>query len=260
MTYKPLGKRVTSGSGLVDLVRDNNGGADHSSIPEWEIDNTELDFHNSRIIGRGAFGVVQIAVWRGTKVAVKKILRSLEQDQHTIRDFQEEVSLLPLLRHPNIVQFMGAVTLNPPLMLVTEYLPKGDLFEMLSQEKHLNVPQILRYTLDIARGMNYLHSHKPEAIVHRDLKPRNLLLGDGGHLKVADFGLSKLIHQGVEKYQMTGETGSFIFNFARSGADASSKKEMDYSDKFDNQQGRQIKSYTRIADPGSNSCDGDLQF
>ncbi|KAJ6814979.1 serine/threonine-protein kinase STY8-like isoform X1 [Iris pallida] len=51
----------------------------------------------------------------------------------------------------------------------------------------------VRFALDIARGMNYLHEHKPEAIIHRDLEPSNILRDDSGHLKVADFGVSKLL-------------------------------------------------------------------
>jgi len=51
----------------------------------------------------------------------------------------------------------------------------------------------VKFALDIARGMNYLHENKPEPIIHRDLEPSNILRDDSGHLKVADFGVSKLL-------------------------------------------------------------------
>eukprot|EP00246_Nothoceros_aenigmaticus_P017115 TRINITY_DN8152_c0_g1_i2.p1 TRINITY_DN8152_c0_g1~~TRINITY_DN8152_c0_g1_i2.p1 ORF type:complete len:170 (-),score=30.80 TRINITY_DN8152_c0_g1_i2:236-745(-) len=60
--------------------------------------------------------------------------------------------------------------------------------------------------------MNYLHEHKPNPIIHRDLKPRNLLQDEAGHLKVADFGLGKLVEANLDEvYKMTGETGSYRY-------------------------------------------------
>lgn len=89
---------------------------------DWEIDPSELDFSNSNIIGKGSFGEILKAYWRGTPVAIKRILPSLSDDRLVIQDFRHEVNLLVKLRHPNIVQFLGAVTEKKPLMLITEYL------------------------------------------------------------------------------------------------------------------------------------------
>ncbi|XP_019159294.1 PREDICTED: mitogen-activated protein kinase kinase kinase isoform X3 [Ipomoea nil] len=63
----------------------------------------------------------------------------------------------------------------------------------LGMSLHYCIVGFDNFPLDIARGMNYLHEHKPEAIIHRDLEPSNILRDDSGHLKVADFGLSKLM-------------------------------------------------------------------
>ncbi|XP_019159295.1 PREDICTED: mitogen-activated protein kinase kinase kinase isoform X4 [Ipomoea nil] len=63
----------------------------------------------------------------------------------------------------------------------------------LGMSLHYCIVGFDNFALDIARGMNYLHEHKPEAIIHRDLEPSNILRDDSGHLKVADFGLSKLM-------------------------------------------------------------------
>lgn len=70
---------------------------------------------------------------------------------------------------------------------------QGDLRAFLKQKGAFKPIMALKLALDIARGMNYLHEHKPEAIIHRDLEPENILRDDSGHLKVADFGLSKLM-------------------------------------------------------------------
>ncbi|XP_052622262.1 integrin-linked protein kinase 1 isoform X2 [Lactuca sativa] len=181
---------------------------------DWEIDPVELDFTNSHMIGKGSFGEIVRASWRGTPVAVKRILPSLSDDKLVIQDFRHEVNLLVKLRHPNIVQFLGAVTAKKPLMLITEYLRGGDLHQCLKEKGALSPTTAINFALDIARGMAYLHN-EPNVIVHRDLKPRNVLLvnTNADHLKVGDFGLSKLIRvqNSHDIYKMTGETGSYRY-------------------------------------------------
>lgn len=181
---------------------------------DWEIEPSELDFSNSNMIGKGSFGEILKASWRGTPVAVKRILPSLSDDRLVIQDFRHEVILLVKLRHPNIVQFLGAVTERKPLMLITEYLRGGDLHQHLKEKGALNPATAVNFALDIARGMAYLHN-EPNVIIHRDLKPRNVLLvnSSADHLKVGDFGLSKLIkvQNSHDVYKMTGETGSYRY-------------------------------------------------
>ncbi|KAK1437723.1 hypothetical protein QVD17_03519 [Tagetes erecta] len=181
---------------------------------DWEIDPMELDFTSSHIVGKGSFGEILRANWRGTPVAVKRILPSLSDDRFVIQDFRHEVNLLVKLRHPNIVQFLGAVTEKKPLMLITEFLRGGDLHQYLKEKGALNPSTAINFALDIARGMAYMHT-EPNVIIHRDLKPRNVLLvnSNADHLKVGDFGLSKLIRvqNSHDVYKMTGETGSYRY-------------------------------------------------
>ncbi|KAK1286353.1 Serine/threonine-protein kinase CTR1 [Acorus calamus] len=159
-------------------------------VPEYEIDAKELDFTNSVDITKGTF---RIALWRGIQVAVKKFGEGVITDEDKVREFRDELALFQQIRHPNVVQFLGAVTQSSPMMIVTEYLPKGDLGLYLKRKGALKPAVAVRLALDIARGMSYLHEHKPEAIIHRDLEPSNILRDDSGHLKVADFGVSKLL-------------------------------------------------------------------
>uniref|UniRef100_A0A1D1YNR3 non-specific serine/threonine protein kinase n=1 Tax=Anthurium amnicola TaxID=1678845 RepID=A0A1D1YNR3_9ARAE len=181
---------------------------------DWEIDPSELDFSATTVIGKGSFGEILKACWRGTPVAVKRILPSLSDDRLVTQDFRHEVNLLVKLRHPNIVQFLGAVTERKPLMLITEYLRGGDLHQYLKEKGSLGPLTAINFALDIARGMAYLHN-EPNVIIHRDLKPRNVLLvnSNADHLKVGDFGLSKLIRvqNSHDVYKMTGETGSYRY-------------------------------------------------
>ncbi|KAK4430030.1 Integrin-linked protein kinase [Sesamum alatum] len=180
----------------------------------WEIDPVELDFSNSTLIGKGSFGEILKAHWRGTPVAIKRILPNRSDDRLVIQDFRHEVHLLVKLRHPNIVYFLGAVTEKKPLMLITEYLRGGDLHQYLVEKGALNPSTATNFALDIARGMAYLHN-EPNVIIHRDLKPRNVLLvnSSADHIKVGDFGLSKLMREqhSHDVYKMTGEAGSYRY-------------------------------------------------
>ncbi|MQL99830.1 hypothetical protein Taro_032558, partial [Colocasia esculenta] len=161
-------------------------------VPEYEIDPKELDFTNSVNITKGTF---RVASWRGIQVAVKMLGDDVIIDEDKVRAFRDELALLQQIRHPNVVQFLGAVTQSSPMTIVTEYLPKGDLCQYLSRKGALKPATAVRFALDIARGMNYLHEHKPEAIIHRDLEPSNILRDDSGHLKVADFGVSRFLRK-----------------------------------------------------------------
>ncbi|GMP74108.1 hypothetical protein CsSME_00031629 [Camellia sinensis var. sinensis] len=159
-------------------------------VPEYEINPKELDFTNSVDITKGTFC---IASWRGIKVAVKRLKEEVTANGDKVRAFRDELALLQKIRHPNVVQFLGAVTQSTPMMILTEYLPKGDLRAFLKRKGALKPTTAVRFALDIARGMNYLHENRPEAIIHCDLEPSNILRDDSGHLKVADFGFSKLL-------------------------------------------------------------------
>ncbi|CAJ1962057.1 unnamed protein product [Sphenostylis stenocarpa] len=159
-------------------------------VPEYEINSKELDFTNSVEITKGTFCS---ALWRGTEVAVKKLGEEVINDEEKVKAFRDELALFQKIRHPNVIQFLGAVTQSSPMMIVTEYLPKGDLRDFLKRKGALKPSTAVRFALDIARGVGYLHENKPSPIIHRDLEPSNILRDDSGHLKVADFGVSKLL-------------------------------------------------------------------
>ncbi|CAI0540958.1 unnamed protein product [Linum tenue] len=181
-------------------------------------------------------GTYQVAKWNGTKVAVKILDKDCYTDPESISAFKHELTLLEKVRHPNVVQFVGAVTQNIPMMIVVEYHPRGDLGSYLQKKGRLSPSKTLRFALDIARhishlypgmddvpcshicilwqssldfnsvfvffvirGVNYLHECKPDPIIHCGLKPKNIMLDSGGQLKVAGFGLIKLSLISVDK-------------------------------------------------------------
>lgn len=138
---------------------------------DFEIDPADLDMSGAVPIGKGLFGDVRKARWKGTPVAVKVFQDNVGKNKNAEEDFRAELRILEQLRHPNVAQFLGAVTRSQPHMLVTEYLSNGNLYQVLKRKGSLPAQEALSYALDIARGMNYLHQRKPEAIVHRDLSP-----------------------------------------------------------------------------------------
>ncbi|KAI3849311.1 hypothetical protein MKW92_007303 [Papaver armeniacum] len=134
-------------------------------------------------IGRGSCTTVYHGLWCGSDVAVK-VFSEFEYSEDLLRTFRQEVLLMKGLRHPNVLLFMGAVTSPKHLCIVTEFLPRGSLFQLLRRNPPaLDWKRRVLMALDIARGMNYLHCYNPP-IVHRDLKSSNLLVDNNWHLKV----------------------------------------------------------------------------
>ncbi|XP_040284706.1 mitogen-activated protein kinase kinase kinase 7 isoform X2 [Bufo bufo] len=148
-----------------------------------EIDFKEIEVEE--VVGRGTFGVVCKAKWRGKDVAIKQIESESERKAFII-----ELRQLSRVNHPNIVKLYGAC-LNP-VCLVMEYAEGGSLYNVLHGAEPLpyyTAAHAMSWCLQCAQGVAYLHSMKPKALIHRDLKPPNLLLVAGGTvLKICDFG------------------------------------------------------------------------
>eukprot|EP00026_Physarum_polycephalum_P001822 Phypoly_transcript_01825.p1 GENE.Phypoly_transcript_01825~~Phypoly_transcript_01825.p1 ORF type:complete len:934 (+),score=138.65 Phypoly_transcript_01825:235-3036(+) len=144
-------------------------------------------------IGRGASGEVFKGTFRGTEVAVKRIITSTV-NANVIQEFELEVAIMCGLRHPNIILFMGSCydAANKEMLLVMEYMAKGSLHDVLHNQKiSLNYDMKLHLALQAAQGINFLHQSQPP-IVHRDLKSHNILLDDKWNARISDFGITKL--------------------------------------------------------------------
>ncbi|XP_077444076.1 mitogen-activated protein kinase kinase kinase 7 isoform X1 [Stigmatopora argus] len=143
------------------------------------------DIEVEEVVGRGAFGVVCKAKWKGKDVAIKTIESESERTA-----FFVELRQLSRVNHPNIVKLYGSC--SNPVCLVMEYAEGGSLYNVLHGAEPLpcySASHAMSWCLQCSQGVAYLHGMKPKALIHRDLKPPNLLLVAGGTvLKICDFG------------------------------------------------------------------------
>ncbi|XP_026380797.1 probable serine/threonine-protein kinase SIS8 isoform X1 [Papaver somniferum] len=200
----PEAERVSDRSAGNDSTRSDIALDD---VAEWEIPWEDMALGER--IGLGSYGEVYRGDWHGTEVAVKKFL---DQDisGDALEEFRSEVRIMKRLRHPNVVLFMGAVTRAPNLSIVTEFLPRGSLYRLIHRpNSQVDERRRLRMALDVARGMNYLHSCTP-VIVHRDLKSPNLLVDKNWVVKVCDFGLSRIKHNTFLSSRSTAGTAEWM--------------------------------------------------
>ncbi|XP_075869132.1 mitogen-activated protein kinase kinase kinase 7 isoform X2 [Nelusetta ayraudi] len=143
------------------------------------------DIEVEEVVGRGAFGVVCKAKWKGNDVAIKTIESESER-----KAFIVELRQLSRVNHPNIVKLYGSC--HNPVCLVMEYAEGGSLYNVLHGAEPLpyyTASHAMSWCFQCSQGVAYLHGMKPKALIHRDLKPPNLLLVAGGTvLKICDFG------------------------------------------------------------------------
>jgi serine/threonine protein kinase len=144
-------------------------------------------------IGKGSYGEVYKAEWRGITVAIKKLPVVLLENKEFLRDFNKEASIMSSLRHPHVLQFLGSCMIDGDICIITEYMAKGSVHTLLHDETFsITYELIKRFSIDTAQGMLYLHQSNPP-VIHRDLKSHNLLCDDSFKVKISDFGLSKVI-------------------------------------------------------------------
>uniref|UniRef100_A0A8C7AIX8 Tyrosine-protein kinase n=1 Tax=Neovison vison TaxID=452646 RepID=A0A8C7AIX8_NEOVI len=121
---------------------------------------------------------------------------SFQEDTMEVEEFLKEAAVMKEIKHPNLVQLLGVCTLEPPFYIVTEYMPYGNLLDYLREcsREEVTAVVLLYMATQISSAMEYLEKKN---FIHRDLAARNCLVGENHVVKVADFGLSRL---------MTGDT------------------------------------------------------
>ncbi|KAL5550653.1 hypothetical protein UlMin_000829 [Ulmus minor] len=143
-----------------------------------------------RLLGQGTFAKVHYGrnLKTGVSVAIKIIDKEKVLKVGMIDQIKREISVMRLIRHPNVVELYEVMASKTKIYFVMEYAKGGELFNKVSKGK-LKEDAARKYFQQLISAVDYCHSR---GIYHRDLKPENLLLDENGNLKVSDFGLSAL--------------------------------------------------------------------
>ena len=139
--------------------------------PHWVIGREELQMTRQEI-GGGAYSKVNIAIFRGTRVAAKS-LHEVIISEYNLGVFTREMEISSRIHHPNIVQFLGATRVNNPILLYE--LMTTSLHKKI-QEACLTQPQIVDVSSNITSALAYFHLWKPHPIINRDVSSPNVLM------------------------------------------------------------------------------------
>ena len=166
-----------------------------TSSTHWVIRKEEIKMTGPQL-GVGGWATVTVAKFRGIKVAVKRIHDKIIS-HHNLQLFLREMNMAARLRHPNLIQFIGA-TMEGEMMIAMELMATS-LRIQLHREMYFQPLAVKAISLDVARGLNYLHLIQPDPIVHRDISSANVLLEQlplhSWRAKLTDYGSVNLVRQ-----------------------------------------------------------------
>ena len=146
-------------------------------------------------IGAGGMGEVYLATdtLLDRKVALKLLPSDATSDQHRVRRFLQEAKAASSLNHPHIITIHEVGHTNSTYFIATEFIDGVSLREAINRGQ-LEIGQIIEIATQAALALTAAHEVN---IIHRDIKPENIMMRDDGFVKVLDFGLAKLLQQGL---------------------------------------------------------------
>jgi serine/threonine protein kinase len=158
----------------------------------------EAPWARRRVVGRGNFGKARLLENEDTGELVvckeAKLDGSEEARRKQSSDWSKEVELHSKLCHPHIIGYRGSFQQSDMFCIVMDYAAGGTLDGRIAQQKEAGEPfcadMILRWLAEMASALEHMHSHR---VLHRDMKPANVLLSTEGEIKLADFGVSRLL-------------------------------------------------------------------
>ena len=169
---------------IQELRRQNRS---QNQTQTWVINRREINLSDKEL-GRGAYGWVKEATFRGCKVAVKCLHNELISD-YNLHVFDREMTMAARCRHPNLLQFIGATSEGVPL-IVTEIMHTS--LRKKLERGEVSGEHIINISIGVGCGLNYLHKTTPSPILHRDVSSANVLLNplpsNQWLAKLSDFG------------------------------------------------------------------------
>ncbi|XP_069960411.1 microtubule-associated serine/threonine-protein kinase 3 isoform X11 [Cherax quadricarinatus] len=163
----------------------------YSSSPPSKSSPKEEDYENLKLISNGAYGAVYLVRHKISKerFAMKKISKHNLMLRNQVEQVFNERDIMSFTDNPFVVSMICSFETKRHLCLVMEYVEGGDCATLLKNMGPLPPDMARFYFAETVLAVEYLHSY---GIVHRDLKPDNLLITALGHIKLTDFGLSKM--------------------------------------------------------------------
>ncbi|KAJ5091726.1 hypothetical protein NUU61_006596 [Penicillium alfredii] len=175
-------------------VLEGSNEADRSlTVLSSSATNVTLRWQQGQFIGGGTFGSVYVAINLDSNylMAVKEIrLQDPQLIPKIAQQIRDEMGVLEVLDHPNIVSYHGIEVHRDKVYIFMEYCSGGSLASLLEHGRIEDETVIMVYALQLLEGLAYLHQ---AGIVHRDIKPENILLDHNGIIKYVDFGAAKII-------------------------------------------------------------------
>ncbi|XP_027353340.1 serine/threonine-protein kinase PBS1 isoform X1 [Abrus precatorius] len=170
------------------------------------------NFRPDSFVGEGGFG----RVYKGRLESTGQIVAVKQLDKNGLqgnREFLVEVLMLSLLHHPNLVNLIGYCADGDQRLLVYEFMPLGSLEDHLHylppDKEPLDWNTRMKIAAGAAKGLEYLHDKANPPVIYRDFKSSNILLDEGYHPKLSDFGLAKLGPVGDKSHVSTRVMGTY---------------------------------------------------
>ncbi|XP_047426542.1 microtubule-associated serine/threonine-protein kinase 3 isoform X4 [Mugil cephalus] len=178
-------------SGIAETPETDDSSHSLSTALRYRRKPCELDFEMTKLISNGAYGAVYLVRHKETKqrFAMKKINKQNLILRNQIQQAFVERDILTFAENPFVVSMYCSFETRRHLCMVMEYVEGGDCATLLKNMGPLPVDMARMYFAETVLALEYLHNY---GIVHRDLKPDNLLVTSMGHIKLTDFGLSKV--------------------------------------------------------------------
>ena len=154
---------------------------------QWVVHRREIQM-TDRELGGGGWGVVKVAKFRGIEVAAKSLYEVIRSDYYR-HLFIREMNMAARLRHPNLVQFIGA-TLEGEMIILTELMHTS--LRRVLEQGGISREHTVSISVQVCQALNYLHLMQPDPVIHRDISSANVLLNplpnNGWLAKVTDYG------------------------------------------------------------------------
>ena len=142
------------------------------------------------VLGKGAFGTVELASDGKNEIAIKCISKSHIVKENMGIQVSKEVSILKRLKHPNIVNIEEVLMSADHLYILMEYITGGELFSKIASGGHITESNCQKYVYQICDALEYCHNLN---VCHRDIKPQNILLDNKDNIKLVDFGFATIM-------------------------------------------------------------------